>query len=220
MEAMSTKFETARDGVTWGYASSRIRARRMPARKVRRVPSRELRATHGRAGYHAAVYASPATAASAQKPRSLVNPGRTTRAGRRSRSYGWREIRCCAAQGRNPSSQRSFPQPLEGRPFMAETPKQVRCSFCQTAFDDDLELTPLRSAAHRRLASTSSFCSTNCRALHPGTGRAPPLRHWRRATSSRRVRCSSIGYSTFGDKAGDQTRRSSSRLPKPPVAAL
>ena len=57
---------------------------------------------------------------------------------------------------------------------MAETPKQVRCSFCQTAFDDDLELTPPRSAAHRRRASTSSFCSTHCRdcvlalaALHP-----------------------------------------------------
>ena len=57
---------------------------------------------------------------------------------------------------------------------MAETQKQVRCSFCQTAFDDDLELTPLRSAAHRRRAPTSSFCSTYCRncvlalaALHP-----------------------------------------------------
>jgi len=57
---------------------------------------------------------------------------------------------------------------------MAETPNQVRCSFCQTAFDDDLELTPPRSAAHRRRVSTSSFCSTYCRdcvlalaALHP-----------------------------------------------------
>ena len=57
---------------------------------------------------------------------------------------------------------------------MAETANQVRCSFCQTAFDDDLELTPPRSAAHRRRASTSSFCSTYCRdcvlalaALHP-----------------------------------------------------
>ena len=57
---------------------------------------------------------------------------------------------------------------------MAEAPKQVRCAFCQSEFDEDLELTPLRSAAHRRHASTSSFCSTYCRdcvlalaALHP-----------------------------------------------------
>ena len=57
---------------------------------------------------------------------------------------------------------------------MAETPKLVRCSFCQTEFDDDLELTPLPSAAHRRRASDSRFCSTHCRdcvlalaALHP-----------------------------------------------------
>jgi len=57
---------------------------------------------------------------------------------------------------------------------MAEAPKQVRCSFCQVEFDEDLELTPLPSAAHRRRASTSSFCSTRCRdcvlalaALHP-----------------------------------------------------
>ncbi len=57
---------------------------------------------------------------------------------------------------------------------MAEGLKQVRCSFCQTAFDEDLELTPLGSAAHRRRVSTSSFCSTYCRdcvlalaALHP-----------------------------------------------------
>jgi hypothetical protein len=57
---------------------------------------------------------------------------------------------------------------------MAGAPKQVGCSFCQTEFDEDLELTPLRSDAHRRRASTSSFCSTYCRdcvlalaALHP-----------------------------------------------------
>jgi hypothetical protein len=57
---------------------------------------------------------------------------------------------------------------------MAEAPKQVRCSFCQTEFDEDLELTPVGSAANRRRASTSSFCSTYCRdcvlalaALHP-----------------------------------------------------
>ena len=57
---------------------------------------------------------------------------------------------------------------------MAETPKQVRCSFCQSAFDENLVLTPPPSAAHRRRASGSSFCSTRCRncvlalaALHP-----------------------------------------------------
>ncbi len=57
---------------------------------------------------------------------------------------------------------------------MAEAPKQVRCSFCQSEFDTDLELTPPQSAAHRRRASASSFCSTYCRdcvlalaALHP-----------------------------------------------------
>ena len=102
---------------------------------------------------------------------------------------------------------------------MAKTSKQVRCSFCQSAFDDSLELTPLRSAAHRRRASTSSFCSTYCRdcvlalaALHPS-----PLAS---ATSSQGVRCSPIGSSTSGDKAEDQTRRSSYRPPKPPAAAL
>ena len=46
---------------------------------------------------------------------------------------------------------------------MAETRKQVRCSFCQSEFDEGLELTPLRTAAHRRRASPSSFCSTYCR---------------------------------------------------------
>jgi hypothetical protein len=57
---------------------------------------------------------------------------------------------------------------------MAETPKQIRCSFCQTAFDEDLELTPRGSGARSRRTSTSSFCSTHCRdcvlalaALHP-----------------------------------------------------
>ncbi len=57
---------------------------------------------------------------------------------------------------------------------MAEAPKQVRCSFCQSEFDEDLELTPPLSAAHRRRVSTSTFCSTHCRdcvlalaALHP-----------------------------------------------------
>ena len=57
---------------------------------------------------------------------------------------------------------------------MAEAPKQVRCSFCQSEFDEDFQLPPLRSAAHRRRAPTSSFCSTYCRdcvlalaALHP-----------------------------------------------------
>ena len=57
---------------------------------------------------------------------------------------------------------------------MAEAPNQVRCSFCQSEFDENLELTPLLSAAQRRRASTSSFCSTYCRdcvlalaALHP-----------------------------------------------------
>ena len=57
---------------------------------------------------------------------------------------------------------------------MAGSPKQVRCSFCQSEFDENVELTPLRSAAHRGRASTSSFCSTYCRdcvlalaALHP-----------------------------------------------------
>ena len=58
--------------------------------------------------------------------------------------------------------------------MMAEAPKQLRCSFCQSEFDEGLELTPLPSAAHRRRVSTSSFCSTYCRdcvlalaALHP-----------------------------------------------------
>ncbi len=58
--------------------------------------------------------------------------------------------------------------------MMAEAPKQVRCSFCQSEFDEDLELAPLLSAAHRRRASDSTFCSTYCRdcvlalaALHP-----------------------------------------------------
>jgi hypothetical protein len=46
---------------------------------------------------------------------------------------------------------------------MAETPKRVRCSFCQSEFDEDLELTPLRSDAHRRRVSNSGFCSTYCR---------------------------------------------------------
>jgi hypothetical protein len=48
----------------------------------------------------------------------------------------------------------------------------------------------------------------------------PPytLRHWRRATSSRSAPGSQIVYSTYGDKVRDQTRRSSCRLPKAPVA--
>jgi len=57
---------------------------------------------------------------------------------------------------------------------MANTSKQVRCSFCESAFDEDLELTPLRSDVHRRRTATSSFCSAYCRdcvlalaALHP-----------------------------------------------------
>ena len=57
---------------------------------------------------------------------------------------------------------------------MAEVLKQMRCSFCQTEFDEELELTPLGSAAQRRRVSASSFCSTRCRdcvlalaALHP-----------------------------------------------------
>ena len=57
---------------------------------------------------------------------------------------------------------------------MAKTSKQVRCSFCETEFDEDLELTPLRSDVHRRRTATSSFCSAYCRdcvlalaALHP-----------------------------------------------------
>ncbi len=57
---------------------------------------------------------------------------------------------------------------------MAEAPKQVRCSFCQSEFDEGFELTPPRSAARRRRVSTGSFCSTYCRdcvlalaALHP-----------------------------------------------------
>ena len=57
---------------------------------------------------------------------------------------------------------------------MAETPKQLRCSFCQTEFDEGLELTPPVPDAHRRRTSTGSFCSSYCRdcvlalaALHP-----------------------------------------------------
>jgi hypothetical protein len=57
---------------------------------------------------------------------------------------------------------------------MAEAPKPVRCSFCQTEFDEAVELAPLDSVAHRRRASTGRFCSTRCRdcvlalaALHP-----------------------------------------------------
>ena len=63
---------------------------------------------------------------------------------------------------------------LERKAIMAGAPKRVRCSFCQTEVDGDLELTPLRSAAHLRHASSSVFCSTYCRdcvvalaALHP-----------------------------------------------------
>jgi len=57
---------------------------------------------------------------------------------------------------------------------MAEAPKQVRCSFCQSEFDAAVELAPLSSLAHRRRASSGRFCSTYCRdcvlalaALHP-----------------------------------------------------
>ena len=57
---------------------------------------------------------------------------------------------------------------------MAEAPNQVRCSFCQSEFDENLELTPPLSDVHRRRASASSFCSAYCRdcvlalaALHP-----------------------------------------------------
>lgn len=44
------------------------------------------------------------------------------------------------------------------------------------------------------------------------------LRHWRRAISSQSVPCSPIVYLTNGDEVKDRTRRSSYRLPKPPVA--
>jgi hypothetical protein len=57
---------------------------------------------------------------------------------------------------------------------MAEAPNQVRCSFCQSEFDENLELAPPLSDVHRRRASASSFCSAYCRdcvlalaALHP-----------------------------------------------------
>ena len=102
--------------------------------------------------------------------------------------------------------------------MMAEAPKQVRCSFCQGEFDKDFELTLyglLRivgacqpAAFARRTAATASWHWP--RSI---------LRHWRPETSSRGVRCSSISYSTSGDKGKDR-RRSSYRLPKPPVAAL
>jgi len=58
--------------------------------------------------------------------------------------------------------------------MMAEAPGRVRCAFCQTEFDDAVELAPLSTVAHRRRASSSRFCSTHCRdcvlalaALHP-----------------------------------------------------
>ena len=101
---------------------------------------------------------------------------------------------------------------------MAKTSKQVRCSFCESAFDEDLELTPLRSDVHRRRVATSSFCSRTAATASWHWPRST-LRHWRRATSSHGVRCSPIGSSTSGDKAGDRTRRSSYRPPKPPVTA-
>jgi hypothetical protein len=57
---------------------------------------------------------------------------------------------------------------------MAETPKQLRCAFCQTELGEDLEPTPPRSGAYRQRTLTSVFCSTYCRdcvlalaALHP-----------------------------------------------------
>ena len=103
--------------------------------------------------------------------------------------------------------------------MMAEAPKQVRCSFCQGEFDKDFELTPLRSAAHRRRVSTSSFCSTHCRDCVLALAALDPSPLASGDFISRRALLIDQLLDLWR-QGKDQIRRSSYRLPKPPVAAL
>ena len=95
--------------------------------------------------------------------------------------------------------------------------QQLRCSFCQAELGEDIELTTRGSGKQRQRTSTSSFARRTAETAfwHWPSSTRP---HWRRATSSQSVRCSPIGSSTYGATAKDQTRRSSYRLPGPPVA--